>query len=557
MRETISHTIIDSTDKYKHRLAYQMREGKRSLIKIHYEDVNIQAQRIASFLDRKGIKAQEPIGIYAPNSPQWAIAFAGIMFNNGIAVPIDYNSGSAELQHIIDDTGIRCIFTTHTYAGRLDRHDLQYIVVMDEDEERDWDRNGRQYSLAAILGQSTGSWTVPRVQKQDAAVIIYTSGTTAVPKGVVLTHEGLLSNVHAIIDALEISENDKFLSVIGLSHTFELSCGLILPLCVGASVTYNTNLKYTTIFKDMAFTHPTVILAVPMLFKILLEHAIARATSAKEVSLGYVEETRSEKDRAVESAKAIFGGALRFCISGGAPLAVSLIKGYEGIGIPMLQVYGLTEVSGVATLTPVKPTDLNSVGTALPHVDVTINANHESEPGEVWLRGTSMMKGYNNNPQATKDSIQNGWLHTGDIGYLDKRGSLFICGRSKNVIVTSAGVKVHPEELEQRIQASRYVTEVCVLGKQRPDGTETVHALVVPEQAAYKLYREDCIKEKASFLELHELILAEIAGLTSDLASYKKIHSMQIRNKPLPRGRTRKIMRELVKREINTIQSHQ
>lgn len=547
MHETISHTIISSTEKYKHRLAYQTREGKQSFEKVLYQDVYVQALRIAFFLHGKGFKAQEPVGIYAPNSPQWAIAFAGIMLNNGIAVPIDHNSGSAELTHIIDDTGIRCIFTTRTYASRLEQYNLQSLIIMDENADCDSDHHSRECSLPDILEHSPGSWTMPCAKKQDAAVIIYTSGTTAVPKGVVLTHEGLLSNVHAIINALDITENDSFLSVIGLSHTFELSCGLILPLCVGASVTYTKNLKYTTIFKDMAFTHPTILLAVPLLFKILLKHAIARATSTQGGSLGDVARSPSGIEGTAKYVQTTFGSALRFCISGGAPLAVSLIEGYRETGIPMLQVYGLTEVSGVSTLTTLNHTHLNSVGIALPHVDIRIDAKHESEAGEVCIRGASMMKGYSNNPQATNESIQNGWLHTGDIGYLDDKGNLFICGRSKNVIVTNAGVNVHPEELEQRIQASRFVAEVCVMGKLRPDGTETVHAVVVPEPTAYKTYAEGCLTEKVSALELYGLILAEIAELTSDLASYKKVHSMQIWNKPLPRGRTKKIIRESVR----------
>lgn len=166
------------------------------------------------------------------------------------------------------------------------------------------------------------------------------------------------------------------------------------------------------------------------------------------------------------------------------------------------------------------------------------------------------MQGYNNNPQATSDCIRNGWLYTGDLGCLDKAGNLFICGRSKNVIVTNAGVNVHPEELEQRIQASRFVVEVCVVGKRRPDGTETVHALVVPEQVIYKEYCEVCHIENRRALELSELILTEIAELTFDLASYKKIHSMQMRDNPLPRGRTQKILREQISREANTGQTH-
>ncbi len=552
MSGTISQTIIDSTERYKHRLAYQIRDGKKTSKKTLYKEVNEQARRIAFFLDRHGIKAQDPVGIYAPNSPQWAIAFAGIMFNDGVAVPMDHNSGHAELTHIISDTGIKCVFTTHAYASRLDRYDLQLIIILDENQGCVADCTRRQYTLSELLARSNGRGALPHAQKQDAAVIIYTSGTTAAPKGVVLTHEGLLSNVHAIIKALDITERDRFLSVIGLSHTFELSCGLILPLCVGASVTYNMSLKYTRIFNDMALTPPTILLAVPLLFQILLKRAIERATSTKDLSQGPVERNRSEVDVAAHT-QAIFGGALRFCISGGAPLAVSVIEGYREVGIRMLQVYGLTEVSGVSTLTSLDQTPLNSVGTPLSHVEIKIKTDRNSAVGEVYIRGVSMMKGYNNNPQATNESVQEGWLHTGDVGTMDNTGNLYICGRSKNMIVTNAGAKVHPEELEQRIQASRFVAEVCVLGKQRPDGTETVHAVVVPEQSAYQTYLKDCSTEKTLAIEIHELLLAEIAELTSDLASYKKIHTVQILNTPLPRGRTRKIIRDQVTREINAV----
>jgi len=556
MRETISHTIIDIAERHSHRTAYQIREGRKAFKRTLYKDVYLQARQIASFLNKNDTTSQEPVGIYAPNSPNWAIAFAGIMLNNGIAVPIDCNSGSAELQHIIHDTGIKCVFTAKSHILRLAPFNLQSIVIMDENDCCDLDYSGRLYSLSEISKCPPDDWTLPPVKKQDVSVIIYTSGTTAAPKGVMLTHEGLLANVHAIIHALDITGDDHFLSVLGLSHTFELSCGLILPLCVGACVTYNRSLKYTTVFNDMALARPTVMLAVPLLFEILLKHAIERASSTRGEGRIDADRNRQEEDIAIENARMIFGGVLRFCICGGAPLATSLIKGYREIGIPMLQVYGLTEVSGVATLTTSNTTNPNSVGKPLPHVEIKIEAAKEAAVGEICIRGPSMMAGYNNNPQATADCIRNAWLYTGDIGHLDKKGNLSICGRSKNVIVTNAGVNVHPEELEQRIQTSKFVAEVCVIGKLRPDGTETVQAVVVPDRTAYEDYLAGHIAEKRPTHELNELIWAETTEQTSDLASYKKIHSIQLRNKSLPRGRTRKILREQVCREINAGRDH-
>jgi len=359
-----------------------------------------------------------------------------------------------------------------------------------------------------------------------------------------------------MLEVFPVGQNDNFLSVIVLSHTYEICCGFLLPFLIGASVTYCTSLKHTAIFRNMALAKPTVMYGVPALFKILLDTILYKVITPDILRQDNFlsEKNLQMDDRAVADAQELLGGNIRFFVSGGAPLAKSITDGFKSLNIKLLQVYGLTECSPVLTMTPFDDENIGSVGKSLPGIEIKIEEPDESGMGEIVTRGTNLMGGYHNNQKATNQAIKDGWFYTGDLGYFDEQGRLYITGRSKNIIVTSAGVNIYPEELEEHIIKSPFIKEVSVIGKLKPDLTEIVYAVVVVNN---KKYNEFAAKQKRKGIKdiptLTDVIQGEINKYTGNLADFKRVLGFKISTRKLPRGRTNKILRNELKREVFSI----
>ncbi len=511
-----------------------------------YGDVHAVAGQLAGFLKAKGVSPQQKVCIYAHNRPEWPMAFWGIVLCGAVVVPIDPNSGAAEISHVLRDTGAQWIFTESSLARNLDGAYRRKLILIDGDAGK----GPGPCSLSSIIAGRKGKPPALEMAPDSPAMIIYTSGTTSQPKGVILSSRSILAGLHGMCELLPLSHRDRFLSTITLSHTFEILSGLVMPYMVGASVIYAEDLKYTTIFRSMREFQPTVMLGVPLVFKMLLENAIRKVTGIRAQSLRETSAFGPVPGAIRSRAHRMFGGAVRFLVSGGAPLAPSITEGYRELGIPLLQVYGLTETSGPATLTPPAGFPAGSAGMALPGVDIRIHHPNEGGIGEICIRGPHLMTGYHNNVEATREVVRDGWLHTGDLGCIDRQGNLFITGRSKNVIVTAAGVNVYPEEIEQRLIKSPFIREACVVGKQRPDRTETVCAAVVVDRAFLQSFVRAQRKQGKEPPALAEIIWREIQARTADLARFKRVHGLQIRSRKLPRGRTNKVLVGQVQREL-------
>ena len=544
--KTLADVLTDSSSRFPdERACWTLSDNDVSFT---YRDVLSISRRIALFLRQNGVSTRENVCLYAPNSPEWALAFWGIVLSGAVAVPVDPNSGPAEIDHILRDTGAKWVFASRKAAGNLSGFGLRGVIIVDGPADGDTSTLHLQHIMERPAEGDLVSDTAP----ESPAVVIYTSGTTMEPKGVVLSNRGILSNLRGILDVLDLDRRDRFLSVISLSHTFEITCGLILPYMVGASVLYLRSLKYTDVFRGMQAFRPTVMLCVPAMFRMILENLIHRVAGIRCLSLAEIEKNDEARKGLSGKAHHILGGEVRFFVSGGAPLAAAIASGYQELGVPLLQVYGLTETSGVSTLTHPQDSPVGSVGRPLRNVDIKIDSPGADGVGEVHIRGPHLMIGYHNNDKATRDVIRDGWLHSGDLGRLDENGNLSIAGRSKNVIVTAAGVNVYPEELEERIIKSPFIEEVCVIGKRRPDRTETIFASVVVCEDYLRRFLA-AQKKGPKPPSLTDIIWGEIEEHTSDLASFKRILEIQIRRRRLPRGRTKKIIRDRAKKESFSI----
>ena len=529
--------------------------------KVTYNQLRERSVDISATLIRFGIKEDERLAILSESRPEWAIAFFGIVSAAGITVPMDTKLSETEIVFILNDSQARAIFISSRYLGTIQRRrkdlaHLEFVFCFDQVSENDviWTGDLR-------YGESDQRNRPEEVQPEDTALIVYTSGTTGVAKGVELSYQNLLFEVMALHDLVKLRPKDRYISILPLNHMLEITGGLIAPLYGGACVTYCNSLKAPTILKLMQEKQATVMVCVPLILKMfhngimrevkkfsLFEQKIFRAflrisffLNKGRIPLGKVLFKKIHKN---------FGGRLRCFVCGGAPLEKAIEADFAAMGFTILQGYGLTETSPVISVNTFNAHKPGSVGKPLSGMEVKICKGNETGPdeGEIVVRGPNIMKGYYKRPDLTQEVIREGWFHTGDIGYFDKEGFLFISGRMKNLIVLGAGKKVFPEEVEEVMSKSPYIKEICVLGKIATKGIrkgcEEIYAVVVPN------FDHLDESEKDDMEKVRKKISEEFNRLSLNLAGYKRIMNFEVCKEELPKTSTRKIKRKLVIEKI-------
>jgi long-chain acyl-CoA synthetase len=362
---------------------------------------------------------------------------------------------------------------------------------------------------------------------------------------------------------VQYSAEDQFLSILPLNHMLEITGGLIAPLYAGSCVTYCESIKTTTIVSTMKETHTTAIICVPLVLKMIHDGMIKKVDKSPYLKRKFfylllaISKFLLKFD--IRAGKILFrpihnefGGRLRGFVSGGAPLNPDIERNFNALGFRVLQGYGLTETAPVISLNTYEHTKIGSVGKPLKGVEIKIIKENESmNEGEIVTRGPHVMKGYYKNPEKTAEVLKNGWFNTGDIGYLDKDGFLYISGRLRNLIVLGSGKKVFPEEVEEVIGQSPYIKEICVLGKTATQGVrkgcEEVHAIIVP---ILDIFNETDKKDEN---QIRKTISKEIARLSRSLAEYKRIVDFEINFDELPKTATKKIRRNLIQNHLAKI----
>lgn len=543
--------LEDKTHFYENRVALGIKTAL-GWKEFTYKGVGLLSRKLATYLiNDLQLKKGERLAILSESKPEYgACVFASIMAGQ-ITVPLDIKLTKYELKSILSDCKPTTILVSQDYIEKAlelqkEVESIKHIVVMDEPTY-----NLSLPCLYTLPNNYEGKWR--HRSSKSTAFIIYTSGTTGAPKGVEISFKNMLAQLNdielLIPEFFDASKGVSVLSILPMNHLFELTVGFSAFLYWGLSVYYTQSLKPKDILSIMREKEVNFMIVVPAFLKLLksgIESEINNGPKSTKILFNLMykiaKRTPSYRIRKFMFKKIHdkFGGKFSGCVAGGAPLDVSVGEFFETIGIKVYQGYGLSETSPVVSVNYDKRNVMASVGRPLKSFEAKI----DSKTDEIMLKGTAVMKGYYNQPEMTAEVIEpDGWLHTGDMGKIDKDGHIFITGRIKNMIVLSGGKKVFPEEVETVLEKSQYFSEVCVLGVSRAggskDGTEDIVAVVVP--------KEDLIKKVSDDKELNRIVRDEVKFLSNQLATYKRPINIVVMKNPLPKTTTIKVKRQAVK----------
>jgi long-chain acyl-CoA synthetase len=532
--DTLPALLDEMAERFELGVALQRTE-KEGLSRLSFSEWRDRSAACAARLVEAGVRPGDRVLLAAQNHPAWPIAFFGILKAGATVVPLDPNIDLPAAENLREASGARLFIADAAVSQRLAALASSLTFC---------DLYGMAEKGSIGLGVS--------VEPDDVAVLIYTSGTTGRPKGVQLTHNNLTSLVASLAPLFPLGRGDRVLSVLPLHHTFELTCGMLLPLSRGARIVYLDELNADRLVNGLQVGKITALIGVPALWEMLERRIVARIAEhgalASHVFDFAIELNRSlGKNLGVDTGKVLFGpvhqglgGHLKFLVSGGAALPQSTHHLFAGLGLHLAEGYGLTEASPVLSVAPGGPrAKAGHVGRAIPGVELKIDSPNAEGVGQVLARGPNVMLGYAGDEEATNSVLSDGWLRTGDLGKIDRKGQLTLVGRAKDVVVASSGENVYPDDVEARIGKVPHVTELTVLGVPDGRGGERLACVAIPEADA-----------EVPRATRHERARVALDAALRDLPNVQRPALILFFDAPLPRTASRKVKRIEVRRQI-------
>jgi long-chain acyl-CoA synthetase len=519
---TLKEMLTKINNEYSTRAAFGVKTGDDEFKEISYSEFVSQVNALGTYLASLGL-AGKHIAILSENRYEWIVSYLAAICG-GVVVPIDRDLPEESILYLLKAGDVEAVLYSDVYEQIIAKADLTHKICFDRDA--DSGALGYDECLARgkeLLDSGDTSFVSATVDNKKMAALIFTSGTTGFSKGVMLSHKNIVSNIYNATAFEKYGEHETLLSILPYHHAFECTLGLMASLNFGSTICINDSLKY--IPENLALFRPSVMFLVP---------AIVNAVYSKLMAL----EAAIERPLTPEEVQAlVFGGRLKAVFSGGAPLNYELINKFKDYGINLLQGYGLTETSPVVTATKfekINDSNIRSVGEVIPGCQVKI-----ADDNEIMVKGENVMLGYYKNPEATDEVMQEGWFKTGDLGYLDENGFLFINGRKKNLIIASGGENVYPEEIEQYLYAidGDLIADALIYGGDDPL-KEVVTAVIQPNYERPETEETPLTKE-----QVIEAINEEIDNINENLPVYKQIASVKFREKPFDKTTSRKIKR--------------
>lgn len=556
--KTVKEIFKRSIEKYKNNIYILERpnhDHKAKFEEFTYERFGNDAINLGTGLMKYLNLSNERIIIIGENTYYWYVSYFSILCGVGITVPVDKELPNNEIENVIKRSRAAAVIYSKKKKDAIDKIKdnlpmVKYFIEMNSNDGV----QGRDVGIEHVIAEGKKLTDAGNTEYMDVEIdpeefkfLIFTSGTTSQAKGVMLCHRNLAENVNAVSKYVKIYERDRFFSVLPLHHTYESSIGALLPFANGSSVAICGGLRY--IVPDMQEAKPTAMLAVPLLVESLykkINQSIEKSGKAGLVN-SMIHLTNALKSVGIDIKRKVFkeiydnlGGNMRIIVSAAAPIDKKIGKWVQDIGIEFLQGYGLTETAPIAALTPECDPRVGSVGLPVNCAQIKIHNPNENGEGEIWIKSQTLMLGYYEDEEATKEVVHDGWFNSGDIGYQDKDGYVYVTGRSKNVIVTQNGKNIYPEEIELLLSKIPEIQECMVYGKEVEGEKELIISVkVIPNmEEIEKLHGKDLSEE-----EIHKIIWNKIKEVNKGLTSYKAIKNLEIKHDEFAKTTTMKIKR--------------
>lgn len=546
--------IQQSVDIYGDLDCFLLKTASGQLRNVSFRQFQNEINYLGTALHHLGLKGQK-IGIISENRYEWCLSYLAIVNGTGVVVPLDKELPDNELFSLLERSECTAVFCSKDYAENLLAKKssiprVKKIISFDHEKNE-----GRLVSFTelmqkgkTLLNKGDRRFADAVINRDVMSMLIFTSGTTDQSKGVMLSHKSVASDIMATASLLYADNNDLIMSILPLHHTYECTAGFLTMVYLGVTICFCEGLRH--INKNLQEYKPSMLMCVPLILENVYSKVIKKAQ--KEKRLGALKfglfVSRKLFKMGIDVRRQLFrevldnlGGNLRLIISGAAPINPKAARDLRAMGLNIMQGYGLTECSPIVSVNRMDYFRDDSAGLPVAGIEVAIDQPDAEGIGEIKVKGPIVMLGYYNNPEATRQVLKDGWLYTGDYGYIDKHGFLYISGRKKNVIVTKNGKNIYPEDVELYLNKSEYIKESLVYGVDADNEEDTiVCAKIVPNM--------EVIVEKFGQIpphdELYKLIKQEVLKANKKLSSYKKVKHFEIREGEFEKTTTKKIKRQ-------------
>ena len=561
--ENLKEMLEKSGQKYGERPAYLFKTEKPGEFRtITHTEFRQEINALGTSLINMGL-TDKRIAVIAENRYEWGVAYFATVSGTGVVVPLDKALPDHEIENLIIRSEVEAIFYSKKYdqimteIKKKNHTNLKYFISMDLEKETDgiFSQSELIQKGKRLMEEGNKGFLEAKIDAEKMGIMLFTSGTTAMSKAVMLSHKNLCTNLYDIASTIKVDETDRFLSFLPLHHTFECTTGFIYPISKGSTIAFCEGIRH--IADNIKEYQITAMVSVPILFENMYKKVMkgiekkGKLETVKKginISQFLLKFGIDIKRRLFKEIHNNLGGKLRLLVAGGAALDPEAEKGFNELGFTMYQGYGLTESSPVIAAEDDKYQRLGSIGKAFPSLEVKIVDANEEGIGELVARGDSIMLGYYNNEEATKETIdEEGWLHTGDLAKIDKDGFIYISGRKKFVIVLKNGKNIYPEEQEALINKIEGIKESFVYGKPESDGDYKICAKIVYDKELAEEIFGTQEKEK-----LKEVIWQEVKKVNKTMPAYKYVRDICITDTDLIKTTTQKIKRfEEIKTVMN------
>lgn len=552
--------LNQSCEIFKQKIAFKVKKKNSDDIHpVSYAQFTEDVNSLGTALIKQGLEDKR-IAIISENRYEWAVSYLAVVNGIGVVVPIDKALPDSEITSIIERSEVRAVIYSNKFEALMRQINnksigIDHFIGMDLIQE---EQNFLPFHHLINLGKNLlesgdRSFADASVDDEKMGMMLFTSGTTEASKAVMLSHKNVCSNIMQVSSVFKVHQDDVFLSFLPLHHMYECTCGFLAAIYNGAAIAYCEGLKH--IVKNLKEYGTTVMCSVPLVYENMYKKIWSKASKtpgmATKMKLALRISNFLRKLFRINLTKKIFkqihetlGGRIRVFLSGAAAIDPKVAKGFRDFGIHFLQGYGLTECSPLVTANGDVHFKDDAAGLPLPGVEVRIDNPSENGIGEIITRGPNVMLGYYENQEATAKVLKDGWFYTGDLGYMDKKGFVYITGRKKNVIVLKNGKNVFPEELETMLNRSRYIKESMVYGKTDEDGDVKICAVLIVNNETFE---ENFPDKVLGDEEVKAAIEREVRLVNKKMPSYKYIREYTVRQDELIKTTTQKVKRYLEK----------